>query len=253
MPHARDGACARASRGIPVACTAERASADSIALPSSCNVGVWHELAGTPGTVMVDSRTARAGRRRRLLPTAGGQGGGMQWATAAGGWRRMAVAAADAASAPRGLERGRMAVGGGGRSLAAHGRRPAFEFAAFGPRPGSGCGNWPNRADWRRHGGLGGGSAPIRRRVAQRPVRPIRRTAARPVLLSRRLRLCIRRSAYMCRTATTTIRTILCRRAGYMKPRRSPAMTRTARSGYRSYDPGSGTYLGYDGLRHPCP
>lgn len=22
---------------------------------------------------------------------------------------------------------------------------------------------------------------------------------------------------------------------------------------YRSYDPGSGTYLGYDGYRHPCP
>jgi hypothetical protein len=22
---------------------------------------------------------------------------------------------------------------------------------------------------------------------------------------------------------------------------------------YRSYDPASGTYLGYDGLRHPCP
>jgi hypothetical protein len=22
---------------------------------------------------------------------------------------------------------------------------------------------------------------------------------------------------------------------------------------YRSYDPSSGTYLGYDGLRHPCP
>jgi BA14K-like protein len=22
---------------------------------------------------------------------------------------------------------------------------------------------------------------------------------------------------------------------------------------YRSYDPGSGTYLGYDGVRHPCP
>ncbi|WFU23679.1 BA14K family protein [Bradyrhizobium sp. CB1717] len=22
---------------------------------------------------------------------------------------------------------------------------------------------------------------------------------------------------------------------------------------YRSYDPGSGTYLGYDGERHPCP
>lgn len=22
---------------------------------------------------------------------------------------------------------------------------------------------------------------------------------------------------------------------------------------YRSYDPGSGTYLGFDGLRHPCP
>ena len=22
---------------------------------------------------------------------------------------------------------------------------------------------------------------------------------------------------------------------------------------YRSYDPGSGTYLGYDGMRHPCP
>ena len=22
---------------------------------------------------------------------------------------------------------------------------------------------------------------------------------------------------------------------------------------YRSYDPGSGTYLGYDGLRHSCP
>ncbi|MGA7941219.1 MAG: BA14K family protein, partial [Bradyrhizobium sp.] len=21
---------------------------------------------------------------------------------------------------------------------------------------------------------------------------------------------------------------------------------------YRSYDPASGTYLGYDGLRHPC-
>jgi hypothetical protein len=24
-------------------------------------------------------------------------------------------------------------------------------------------------------------------------------------------------------------------------------------SKYRSYDPGSGTYLGYDGERHPCP
>lgn len=24
-------------------------------------------------------------------------------------------------------------------------------------------------------------------------------------------------------------------------------------SRYRSYDPGSGTYLGYDGYRHPCP
>ena len=22
---------------------------------------------------------------------------------------------------------------------------------------------------------------------------------------------------------------------------------------YKSYDPGSGTFLGYDGLRHPCP
>ncbi|MGP8100374.1 MAG: BA14K family protein [Candidatus Cybelea sp.] len=22
---------------------------------------------------------------------------------------------------------------------------------------------------------------------------------------------------------------------------------------YRSYDPGSGTYLGYDGFRHTCP
>jgi len=22
---------------------------------------------------------------------------------------------------------------------------------------------------------------------------------------------------------------------------------------YRSYDPASGTYLGYDGMRHPCP
>jgi hypothetical protein len=22
---------------------------------------------------------------------------------------------------------------------------------------------------------------------------------------------------------------------------------------YRSYDPASGTYLGYDGERHPCP
>jgi hypothetical protein len=22
---------------------------------------------------------------------------------------------------------------------------------------------------------------------------------------------------------------------------------------YRSYDPGSGTFLGNDGLRHPCP
>jgi len=22
---------------------------------------------------------------------------------------------------------------------------------------------------------------------------------------------------------------------------------------YRSYDPGSGTFLGYDGVRHPCP
>ncbi|MGA2942170.1 MAG: BA14K family protein [Xanthobacteraceae bacterium] len=21
---------------------------------------------------------------------------------------------------------------------------------------------------------------------------------------------------------------------------------------YKSYDPGSGTYLGYDGMRHPC-
>ena len=24
-------------------------------------------------------------------------------------------------------------------------------------------------------------------------------------------------------------------------------------SRFRSYDPGSGTYLGYDGYRHPCP
>jgi len=24
-------------------------------------------------------------------------------------------------------------------------------------------------------------------------------------------------------------------------------------SRFRSYDPGTGTYLGYDGLRHPCP
>ncbi len=24
-------------------------------------------------------------------------------------------------------------------------------------------------------------------------------------------------------------------------------------SRFKSYDPGSGTYLGYDGLRHPCP
>jgi hypothetical protein len=24
-------------------------------------------------------------------------------------------------------------------------------------------------------------------------------------------------------------------------------------SRYKSYDPGSGTYLGYDGQRHPCP
>jgi hypothetical protein len=22
---------------------------------------------------------------------------------------------------------------------------------------------------------------------------------------------------------------------------------------FRSYDPSTGTYLGYDGLRHPCP
>jgi hypothetical protein len=22
---------------------------------------------------------------------------------------------------------------------------------------------------------------------------------------------------------------------------------------YRSYDPASGTFLGYDGVRHPCP
>ena len=27
----------------------------------------------------------------------------------------------------------------------------------------------------------------------------------------------------------------------------------TARSSYRSYDPASGTFLGYDGARHPCP
>jgi BA14K-like protein len=25
------------------------------------------------------------------------------------------------------------------------------------------------------------------------------------------------------------------------------------RQRFRSYDPASGTYLGYDGLRHPCP
>jgi hypothetical protein len=25
------------------------------------------------------------------------------------------------------------------------------------------------------------------------------------------------------------------------------------RQRYKSYDPASGTYLGYDGLRHPCP
>ena len=24
-------------------------------------------------------------------------------------------------------------------------------------------------------------------------------------------------------------------------------------SRFKSYDPGSGTYLGYDGMRHPCP
>jgi hypothetical protein len=27
----------------------------------------------------------------------------------------------------------------------------------------------------------------------------------------------------------------------------------SCRQRFRSYDPSTGTYLGYDGLRHPCP
>ena len=46
---------------------------------------------------------------------------------------------------------------------------------------------------------------------------------------------------------------------GYGYPAYAPAYggggdpTAYCESTYRSYDPSSGTYLGYDGLRHPCP
>jgi BA14K-like protein len=38
---------------------------------------------------------------------------------------------------------------------------------------------------------------------------------------------------------------------GYADPGSDPVAYCSAR--FRSYDPRSGTYLGYDGLRHPCP
>jgi hypothetical protein len=37
---------------------------------------------------------------------------------------------------------------------------------------------------------------------------------------------------------------------GYAAPGGDPAYCQQR---FRSYDPGSGTYLGYDGIRHPCP
>ncbi|MGA8615512.1 MAG: BA14K family protein [Xanthobacteraceae bacterium] len=38
---------------------------------------------------------------------------------------------------------------------------------------------------------------------------------------------------------------------GYYPPPGDPVAYCMSR--FKSYDPGSGTYLGYDGLRHPCP
>ena len=38
---------------------------------------------------------------------------------------------------------------------------------------------------------------------------------------------------------------------GYADPGSDPVAYCTAR--FKSYDPRSGTYLGYDGARHPCP
>ncbi|MCC8942880.1 BA14K family protein, partial [Bradyrhizobium sp. Arg68] len=48
---------------------------------------------------------------------------------------------------------------------------------------------------------------------------------------------------------------------GYYDDDSAPVAVETVPSGdasycaqrYKSYDPASGTYLGYDGLRHPCP
>jgi hypothetical protein len=42
---------------------------------------------------------------------------------------------------------------------------------------------------------------------------------------------------------------------GYEDPDQTGSVDNTAycMQRFRSYDPGSGTYLGYDGLRHPCP
>lgn len=40
---------------------------------------------------------------------------------------------------------------------------------------------------------------------------------------------------------------------GYVTAARGGGSVAYCQQRYRSYDPGSGTFLGYDGLRHPCP
>jgi hypothetical protein len=41
--------------------------------------------------------------------------------------------------------------------------------------------------------------------------------------------------------------------AYYAPPPGPPDARAYCASRFRSYDPASGTYLGYDGMRHPCP
>jgi BA14K-like protein len=40
---------------------------------------------------------------------------------------------------------------------------------------------------------------------------------------------------------------------GYAAPYAGGSQVDYCQQRFRSYDPGSGTYLGFDGLRHPCP
>ena len=60
-------------------------------------------------------------------------------------------------------------------------------------------------------------------------------------------------AAAMAMTTTPTrwrwLRRQLCRGAGYGRRRDDAYCVQR----FQSYDPSSGTYLGYDGLRHPCP